>query len=296
MNEIPNPIIVGYTTTVRNPETARNHLQVHPPANLKKAESIQAWRDDTDKQRAAWAQIEQYLPWTKLTGAAASVVALDVRAGKFFDSGTEECRAPGTAFVMWLLHSYEFPEVPGGDYPVLFYGLNPKPLLRLAGQTANRNGVQVPLGLWYSATDSHCLDPLQMILEADVKKLYPLAKVCAEAPFGPIPLPADYRQHKSALDDLRLATELCVRYGLLPRTYTVALRKLVKQTPEYGFKPPEAAAEEVPPEDADVASAEEEEVEEEDGAEETPPEPPPAAIKKKGAKGTKKKRPASSKR
>lgn len=167
----------------------------------------------------------------------------------FFDSDTrdeEECSA-GTAFVRWLMSNHgEFPDCHGSPYmPITLYAFEPKPLLRLAGQNAIRDGVEVPLGLWYSGVDGHCLDPLQMLLETSVKGKYSLEKVCLEAPCGPIPLPGmpdvtpDYTPvyvtHVLPMDDLKLVTELCVRYNLLPRAEDRSLREQLASQPELGL-------------------------------------------------------------
>lgn len=230
-------------------ETARNFLEVKPPGNLKKPESIQAWRDDPEKQREAWQKFDSLAPWTKLTGAVSRVLAVSPVDGAYFDSNallaeeatTGEARfSAGARFAAWLLNLADFPEFPGADpYEVAIYGFNPKPLMRLAGMNAIRDGLQIPLGFWYSGADNHCLDPKEMLLESEVKSLYPLRKICAEAPVAPIALPENYRPHVDPETDLRLATELCYQYQLLPKNRRAGLRDLLSP------KDPESLSEKI---------------------------------------------------
>jgi hypothetical protein len=228
-------------------------MEVSPPKTLKNPVNIQKWWDDPEKQAAAKKALVANAEWTKLLGAIDRVVAFVPASQDFFDSDTrdeEECSA-GTAFVRWLLSNYgEFPDCHGSaDMPITLYAFEPKPLLRLAGQNAIRDGVEVPLGLWYSGVDGHCLDPLQMLLETSVKGKYSLKKVCLEAPGGPIPLPSlaiagsdsaifDYVTHQNPENDLKVVTELCVRYNLLPRAEDRSLREQLASQPELGLCDP----------------------------------------------------------
>ena len=196
------------------------------------------------------------LEWTKLLGAVDRVVAYDVQYQTMFDSDTRDDQAcsAGAHFARWLTSNYIFPDSPGStEQPVLFYAFEPKPLLRIAGQEAIRAGMRVPLGLWYSGVDHHCLDPLQMLLESGVKTKFDLAKVCSEAPGGPIPLPGQegeiktpYITHKDPMTDLKVVTELCVRYNLLPEADDRALLELLNEQPEMRLCDPKPADEAKP--------------------------------------------------
>jgi hypothetical protein len=217
-------------------------MRLQPPGNLKKPESIQEWWDNPEKQAAAREALTRHGEWTKLLGAVDRVVAYDVNRQDLLDSDTrdEQQHSAGAFFVQWLMQHYDFPDEPGSkDQPVLIYAFEPKPLMRIAGQNAIRAGMRVPLGLWYSGVDYHCLDPMQMLLESSVKGKYDLSKICFEAPCGPIPLPgADgevkvpYRTHHTPETDLKVVTELCVRYNLLPEADDRALREKLSEQPE----------------------------------------------------------------
>ncbi len=230
----PTPLIVGYTTKVRSPSTVREHVAAPPmPGSIKKPDSIAAWRQE--KLPGEWDKFDRLAQWVKATGAIDHVVAVDIHKGEVFDSaefiyGPDDA-SPGGQFVAWLLKSYPgcfTKHWPTGEQGITFFGFNPKPLLRIAGMNAIRDEMDVPLGLWYA--NDQCLDPKEMLLETEVKKLITVRKLLEESPLGGVPkIAADYQPHVDPVEDVRLACELCLRYQLIPQFQTSQLIAVIDE-------------------------------------------------------------------
>lgn len=221
MSDYPNPIIVGYTVT-----TLENWRD-----NLIEPEVPKTYRDKEDK-RQEWLDnyfgvVAEAAPYCKLTGFLTSIFAVDVVNRRVFDKSRETEPNLATAFVRWILEHYQFPEYAqsGWKRPCCFYGFNPKPLLRLAGVGAVREGAEdVPVSFWYG--NDECLDPKEMLLEADMKKVIGLAKILSETPGGSIDIIPGYQSHENAAMDAVMAAEICSRFQLLPATQFEAMKSL----------------------------------------------------------------------
>lgn len=228
------PVIVGYSTKVRSPQTVMNHvLDPVPPGNIKKPETLQRWcRENIPDERE---KFKKLAAWLKATGAIDRVIAIDLWGARLFDSGTlaygPNSPSPGGYFVQWLLRYFagafaegQLASKPSND--VVFYGFNPKPLLRLSGMNAIRDGIETPLRLWY--LNDACFDPKEMLLETEAKKQVTLAKLIEECPGKDTPkMTPDYRPHVDPMEDARLATELCLRYQLIPTFNDSAMTALI---------------------------------------------------------------------
>lgn len=265
---MPGIIVAGYKTRLRNPETYRDLVHAPPaPSNYKDPAKIAEYK------QVKLAEFNVLAPWLKMTGALEQIYALDLTLEDEFCplypgdwSSPEEL---AYLFARWLCSHYAFPDRPfGGEPPVLFYGFNLKPLLRLTGVLANRFSVQadanskpfrVPLGLWYG--NDACFDPKEMLVEQEAKQLISLSKICAEAPAGPIALPGNYRLHEDAWQDTRVALELVLQYRLTP--------ELPDMTKGFLSVVAEGNAQSEEPVDAQDASAEDEYADEDEPADES---------------------------
>lgn len=219
--EYPNPIIVGYT--VRALPTYRDQLiEPTPPPSYKTDTAIENWLNKF------WAAFDQAAPYCKMTGELASIFAVDSCNKRVFDASRESHESNlASTFVRWLEQHYSFSEYAKSPHrkSCCFYGFNPKPLLRLAGVGAIREGADpVPVGLWY--LNEECLDPKEMLLETEMKAHIGLEKILAEAPDGPIEVPTNYSPHFNATMDVVVAAEICARYQLIPPLHMTSLETL----------------------------------------------------------------------
>jgi len=221
MSDYPNPIIVGYTV-----EALENWQE-----DLIEPEVPKTYAAKEDK-RAEWlgnyfAAVADAAPFCKLTGQLGSIYAVDIMNKRVFDKSRKDEPKLASAFVRWLLAAYHFDSYARSGYnrSACFYGFNPKPLLRLAGVGAIREGAEdVPVALWYM--NEECLDPKEMLLETDMKKVIGLEKILAEAPGGAIEHPKNYVAHQNAAVDAVMAGEICARFQLLPPLQFNAMESL----------------------------------------------------------------------
>jgi len=245
MSEYPNPapIIVGYTVS-KLPNWQENLQQPDVPKSYTKQDTIDKWLSNY------WEAVGDAAAFCKMTGRLDSIFAVDPLAKRVFDSSADESASVEVAFVKWLTQLYDFGSYAraGGQRPVCIYGFNPKPLLRLAGLGAIRHGAEnIPVGLWYM--NEECLDPKEMLLETEMKKVVPLEKILAEAPGGAIDCPSGYTPHVSAAVDAILAAEICGRYQLIDSDMFQLLESLDLQ-----INAPELA----PVEESDLAQPDDE--------------------------------------
>jgi hypothetical protein len=205
-------VVVGYRCEARK-DAAEGLLT--PKPRHKKQETIEA------KLAEQMDLFEQKSPGLKLTGQIASVVAVDLTAGKVFDTSTlKKDGAWGVAFARWLLDTRGYRDaIPdrhhGGEYGVSFFGFNLKPFFRVLGVECNTNGFEVPLGLWYA--NDMCFDPYMMLTESEhgglFREMFSLGKVLTR---GGLNLGGDgnYVPGQSPKNDTRVVMELISRFRL----------------------------------------------------------------------------------
>lgn len=211
MNSI---IIAAYSVALRDEVTAARQLQdLSPPESYVKQETKDKW------MAKALADRQNKLPWLKATGDLVEVAAYDTaQQSSFFHSKAGAGKAAGE-FADWLTQRYTWSPVPSRaceDSPLIF-AFDVRYLLSLCGVNAVRQGRQVPSGLWHYV--SNCFDPQQMLLETEAKSCITLQKLFLEAPGEAILYPDNYMPHTDVLTDLRLTTEMVVRYQLCPLQY-----------------------------------------------------------------------------
>lgn len=239
-------------------------MEPAPPKAYKKPEVIDAWLQDKRDQ------FKDESPFLKITGQLQEIVAVDLSAGKIFDTRRLKHDGPwGVAFARWLLDTRKyrnaFPDQHhGGDYDVAFFGFNLKPFCRVLGVECNTADFEVPLGLWYA--NDMCFDPYDMLVEADHgglwREMFPLSKVVAR---GGLTLKA-YVPGQHPRNDTRVTMELISRFRLVP-TLDIANARQILQSKVFSTQNLETAAEQ--PDDGAASD-------------EAPPErlPPPKKKKK----------------
>lgn len=219
-SEYPSPIIVGYTVRAL-PSYRERLIEPTPPPSYKTDTAISGWLE------RFWTAFDAAAPFCKMTGELASVFAVDPRNERVFDGSRETLPHLATSFIRWLEQHYCFSDYAKSTHrrPCCFYGFNPKPLLRMAGIGAIREGADpVPVGLWY--LNEECLDPKEMLLETEMKAHIGLNKILAEAPGGEIEVPTNYSSHFNATIDAVIAAEICSRYQLIPAEQLVSIETL----------------------------------------------------------------------
>ncbi len=156
----------------------------------------------------------------KLTGSIQDVVAVNISQGArqpLLDTRSlPPAKNRSALFVRWLnQQGFQFPDYPRDTdmRPCAFYGFDPKPFVRIVGMEAMLGGVDVPTGFWYM--NEECISPYEMLVEADRRKVFPLAGVCK---FAAVQCSPDYQTHVDPVEDARIAAELTVRFGLYPFT------------------------------------------------------------------------------
>lgn len=153
--------------------------------------------------------------FTKMTGVLTSVFAVDLSSKEVFHASSSQTDKLASAFLSWLLKRADFPREPTvHNREISFYGFNPKPLLRMTGINAMREGYpDVPLGVWYM--NDNCYDPAEMLLETEMKKVISINTIAEHAPGGKIEIPPAYQPHENAELDALIAFELACRYQLI---------------------------------------------------------------------------------
>jgi hypothetical protein len=194
---------------------------------MKKQETIDAWRQEQQNEARA------EFPTLKITGEIQEIVAIDLSAGKIFDTKRLEKEGPwGVAFARWLLdtrgHRDAFPDCHhGGEYGVGFFGFNLKPFVRVLGVECNTADFEVPLGLWYA--NDMCFDPYDMLVEADrggrYRDIFPMQKVLAR---GGLTMKGEsYVTGVSPKNDTRVTMELISRFRLVPTLDLAGARNML---------------------------------------------------------------------
>jgi hypothetical protein len=218
-------ILVGYRCKPRS-DYQQSLEALTPPKSYRKQETIDEWL--AAKQELFTLQARNL----KITGEIAAIFAVDLSAGKIFDTSKLEKDGPwGIAFARWLLDTrgYRslFADQPkSGSSGVNFYGFDLKPFLRVLGVECNTAGFEVPLGLWYGNDD--CYDPYEMLVESGndklFRKLFPLAKVLER---GGLKLKG-YRPGLQPQNDTKVVAELVSRFGLIPSMDVAGVRSMLE--------------------------------------------------------------------
>ena len=216
ITQIPELIVIGYT--VRNRPGLWQILgDPQPPGNYG-ADAAEKWR--REKLPDVKEKIERAGLFGKLTGSIQDVVAVNISQGArqpLLDTRSlPPAKNRSALFVRWLnQQGFQFPDYPRDTdmRPCAFYGFDPKPFVRIVGMEAMLGGVDVPTGFWYM--NEECISPYEMLVEADRRKVFPLAGVCK---FAAVQCSPDYQTHVDPVEDARIAAELTVRFGLYPFT------------------------------------------------------------------------------
>ena len=220
----PNIILVAFSTRlVDNDELLPDANDLTPPGSMKKAETIDKWREEQQEKLKVEAAMQPY------SGTFDEVHLSDMgpskRQATFKYRAADSGRQPVSLAVRsWLLREYPdaWPDSPisGGNPEVIFVGFNPKLFLRILGtecslpcnQPDDGTRNTLPLSLWYGNSDHRDLE--HAVMPSEYKLTWPIVLKAR----GIYEVFKDWEgPGKNVARDLDLALDLGMQLGLIKK-------------------------------------------------------------------------------